>query len=143
VRELVLRHDLREPERLAGQRPGGDRLGVERPLELLEREREVQDVDVTRRNRRAARDRRQSAREGAAVDHRADADAGLLQERRARAGVHLPPALLDRAVAVQLVEAGQVRHVIPPLRRTWSGSELGPPPGHRFARPRSRFDPHQ
>jgi hypothetical protein len=104
VRRLVLGDDARKPLRLALDVRALLRLGIEGGLQVLERQREVQDRDVARRDGRPTCDRREGACKGAACGNRAGADAGLLQKRRAGvAGDRLSGRLLDSTVAVELV----------------------------------------
>ena len=111
MRGLVRRDDAGERVRVAGEVALRDGLRVELGLEVLERQREVEDRDVARRNRRSRRKRRQRAHDGTAADDGACAEAGLAQKRCARGGIDVLRGLLDGAVAVHVFERPEIGHV--------------------------------
>src|SRR5215210_1361814 len=101
--------DTRELPHLAGEPALRHRLVVEGRLEVLERQREVEDRDVAGGDgcRRHLRD---DAEERAAADERACAQAGLAQKRPARVAVDVDRRLADSTVGVELFQAGKTRH---------------------------------
>ena len=105
MRGLVVRDGLRELHGLAGELAAGDGLRVEGGLEVLEREREVEDVDVARRGPRRAgeRARGQRAQERAAAEQRAAAEHDAAQSVATRDAGALG-SLLQRAVGVDLAQ---------------------------------------
>src|SRR6476661_4700619 len=112
VCDLVRLDDARELPELAAELALGDSLAVERRLQVLERQREVENRDVALRDTGTG-DRRQSAEERDRACDGSGADAGLLQERCARVAVDVLGVLTDRAVQIQLFQRGKKRHRAP------------------------------
>jgi len=103
VRPLVGCDELGERELIAGHAGLGHGLLVERRLQVLEGEGEVQDRPVVGGCARRGK-RRQRAEGGAAGDDRTAEYTGLAQECRAGIGVYSLRRLADRAVDVELLE---------------------------------------
>ena len=113
VRVLVVRDGLGELDGLAGELAALDGLGVEGGLEVLEREREVEDVDVARRGTRRSGQRAG----GQCTQQRGSADQGAAAEQGGAKGAGTRHAgtlgrLLQRAVEVDVAHGKSivVRH---------------------------------
>jgi hypothetical protein len=134
VRALVDLHRLEEDAQIAVERDEVrlQGLGVERGLEELEREREVQDADVALAERlrrragvrgRGGRGGRQAAQQRAAADGGTGAQGALADEVQAGVALDRVSVLTDRAVDVDLVQV-QLVHGPPrdiPQRRRAPG----------------------
>src|SRR3954449_5969518 len=83
VRRLVVGHERGEFERVAADRVRLDGALVERGLQVLERQRVVEDLEVLSLRRLSGSQLGQHREESARAENRSPADGGLAEERRA------------------------------------------------------------
>ena len=95
---LVLAHDTCELRELAAQRAACFGVRVERRLQLLQLQHEIEDLDVLRLRPRRRRDPRQSSEQHATREDRATADDGALEQARPRQARLLAERALSRRV---------------------------------------------
>ena len=98
VRRLMACDDLRERLCLARERALHHGFAVEGRLEVLEGQREVEDIDVARRGRRSERGKRTEDR--SAAGECSQPDPGLAQERCPRLRIDPRTGFLDRPVDI-------------------------------------------
>ena len=115
MRELVVAHGGGERQQLAGERTAGHRLHVELRLEVLEQQREVEDLAVLPLRRPPERELRQSTDQQPAGGDRAAADHRPAQHLRAGRPAVLVERLAQRALRVVHLERQWLGHPLPPV----------------------------